>query len=145
MPEIFHPMVGFVSWLGGAFWMLMLVDCIFLNRSPRGSKGWWIFVLFIGNWIAAVFYFFLGPSFIFQKLQPLLLRFIKNTNWYPTQQPEAPTKQPEPIYTEYQQGYQASETPPQPEPVYTPDPLYTENQYEQPQASYPELPAQQQP
>lgn len=138
---LWHILLNSANWLTNTILVLMLVDCLILNRAYRGSKWWWLLVIVIGNWVGALIYFFFGPSFLFQVLQPL---WKKRNNWFPSSQatqPAPPIKQPEPIYTEYQRGYQG-------EPVETPEPatpgVEETSRYEQPQASYPEFPTQQQ-
>jgi hypothetical protein len=143
MPELFYIFHSFTNWFTNVFLILMFVDCFFLNRSQRGSKWWWFFVLMWGNWIGALIYCLVGPSFLLQKALPHIRKALSSAeNWYRERHRQAtPMPAPyEPPYTAYQQGHQSQqpESPPQAEL------FVAEDQYEQPQATYPDLPAQQQ-
>jgi hypothetical protein len=129
-------------------WILMLIDCI-TNKSIQGSrKVWWILLIFFTQIIGAIIYFALGNSYL-----PALI-FKRARQWFQSQstlpfytpkpyqpQPYQSLQQDDQYYHGYQQGYQAQTTAQSSPPAtYTPYDV----EYEQPQASYPELPPQQQ-
>lgn len=145
MPELFYLFHSFTNWFTTALLILMFVDCFFLNRSQRGSKWWWFFVLMWGNWVGALIYFFLGPSFFLQKALPFIkkqMSSIEDRYREKHRQPKPTMPAPyDPPYTAYQQGYQPQQSSEAPAQVV---PFSEEDQYEQPQATYPDLPPQQQ-
>ena len=131
------------------FWIWMLVDCI-TNPSLRGgSKVFWLLAIFFSHIIGAVIYFFMrctqkNPVTAFNYYYQQIRTFISQNAAQP-----AP---PPPVYAnrEYQQGYQAQQTPlyqPPVQPVQQSQepPLYTppKAEYdEQLTISYPEMPQQ---
>jgi protein-S-isoprenylcysteine O-methyltransferase Ste14 len=57
--------VGFFVGVVGApcaigLWIGMLSHLTSANRSPRNAKAVWLFLLIFGNWIAALFYYFVS-------------------------------------------------------------------------------------
>lgn len=150
-----------------AFWVWMLIDCLFNRRMRNGNKlFWFLFILFV-NPIGAILYYLMKCS-LRNPLDafPYYLRTIKGafqssgstpqSPYYSPrsgprpQQPRQPQQprpaQPFPVYpyTDYTQGYHA-QSPVRPAPVeqspafqpYQPQPA--EPEYEQTLASYPEM------
>ncbi len=152
------PMIG----LGmSIFWVVLLIDCLRNPRLSGRAKIGWVLLLFFVNWIGMLLYFLLDCSFspiarkrrearvpswppgarssqTYRPYQPL----------YPPVPPVTPAQYADP-YQPYQEGYQAQtkdrpktvqfvqELPMQEETNY-------ESQYEQPQATYPLMPPQEQ-
>jgi hypothetical protein len=144
-----------------AFWVWMLIDCLFNQRARGGNKlFWFLFILFV-NPVGAVIYYFMkctmrNPIDAF----PYYLRTLKGafqssgptmpSSPYqprPTPQPQQPRPpQSPPVYIppSYTQGYRA-QTPARPAPAEQNDtfqpyqPQAMEPEYEQPLASYPEM------
>ncbi len=140
--EDIGPLLGVV---GTIFWVWMLVDS--LNRANlRSQRGWFVLLLFT-HWIGALIYFLIyvyPPGKFSQAMQ---------------QQPHPTQKQPPVYYTppvatsyqEYQQGYQPQSVPSPAPAANVPyqqedqqQPSYTTVDYEEPYATYPEMPPQQQ-
>ena len=143
------------------FWVVLLIDCLRNPRLSGRAKLGWVLLLFFINWIGMLLYFLLDCSFspIAQKR-----RGAKAPSWPPgarSSQTYRPYQQPyQPLYPSvppvtpssyqpYQEGYQAQaqnrpkmmqfvqDLPTQEETNY-------ESQYEQPQATYPLMPPQEQ-
>ena len=138
--EEFGPLLGVV---GTLFWVWMLIDC--LNRAKaRPHRGWLFFLLLFTHWVGALVYFFI-------YVYPLN-RFFQSTPQQPVAQKPfvyytPPTQTP---HQEYQQGYQ-SRSVPYPAPTNIPEQqenqqqsFYPTTDYEEPHASYQEMPPQQQ-
>ena len=144
--ETFGP---FLEVVGTIFWVWMLIDC--LNRAQARPNRWWLFVLiFFTHWVGALIYFFI---YIFP-----LNKFLQSI---PTPPPSMQQKPPiyytprreTSSYQEYQQGYQPRSVP-TPAPTqnsmayYTPEDAQQSSSlnsdYEEPHATYPEMPPQQQ-
>ena len=110
-----------------AFWIWMLVDCL-LNKSLRDTQQvlWFLLILFT-HIPGAIVYFFIGRVKKYMVNQPYQRVFVQGS------QPRQP----------YSQGYQAQQASSQEgiRPVPPVQPPY-EEQYEQPRATYPELPPQ---
>jgi len=144
MPIISFSGIDFVTAITTVFWIWMLIDCVLTKRF---KVGWFIFILFT-HIVGAVIYYFVDCS----RRNPLeaLSYYVQYVNGVFQQKP-APTPQPPASqasrpnyqsYPSYQGGYQARqpESPPAEEaPAYHPQP-----EYEQPTATYPEMPPQQQ-
>ena len=131
------------------FWIWMLVDCITNQNLRGGSKVFWLLIIFFSHIIGAVIYFFMrctqkNPVTAFTYYYHQIRTFIRQSAAQPTPPPQAYT------YREYQQGYQAQQTPqyqPPVQPVQQPQepPLYTppKAEYdEQLTIPYPEMPQQ---
>jgi hypothetical protein len=148
--------INFFTLLTTIFWVWMLVDCIFNSRLRGGSKVGWFLLIFFTHWIGAIIYFFVAAEY--KNPGEALNYYINEVNKFlprrtgPFQQP--PPSQPTPPQrkaypqTHYQQGYQAQVPPvvpasenaaPPGRAVYHPQP-----EYEQPTATYPEMPMQEQ-
>ena len=109
------------------FWLWMLMDCLF-NKSLRGTqKAFWLIIILCTHLIGAIIYFFVG-------------RPKKNVGYQQSQGASAQQYQPDQPYS---QGYQAQQTYSSQSgvpPASPAEPIY--EQYDQPRATYPELPQQ---
>ena len=160
MMHLFQGAGSLISFVGTIFWIVMMIDCL---RSQIQHKGRWMIFMLITNWVGAVVYFFvvrpsiLNPFFnfvqgIFQPQRPPYMQPRQSMRQQPPTQthmdPPAPAA---PLYRDYQQGYQPQE------PYYQPTSSASQvasqavpeqsayyPSYEQPQASYPEMPPMQQ-
>lgn len=152
-----------------AFWVWMLIDCLFNPRTRGGNKlFWFLFILFV-NPVGAIIYYFMkcslrNPIDAF----PYYLRTLKGTfqssgsgptmpssSYQPRYRPQPPYQQqprqpqsspPPPVYpyASYTQGYQAQKpvrpAPTRQNPEFQPyQPQTAEPEYEQTMASYPEM------
>ncbi|GAC1388417.1 MAG: hypothetical protein NVSMB49_00430 [Ktedonobacteraceae bacterium] len=137
--ETFGPLLEVV---GTIFWIWMMIDC--LNRAKaRPQRGWLFFLLLFTHWVGALIYFFIYVyplSRLFQSHQPPQAQPAQKQPFvYYTPPKPAPLS-----YQEYQQGYQSQRV-----PSSTPTPTNTSSQqqtldYEEPYATYPEMPPPQQ-
>jgi hypothetical protein len=138
MPYIFGPMfTDLGSLLITLVWIVMLIDAA-TNKSIRGSRVLWMLFIFFTHIFGAIIYFCVGNPYLPNKLY----NYVQQ--WSQQQQAKPPRSAPS-AYRDYQQGYQEyqSQTYEPPAPVQS----YEQQeypQYEQPQASYPEMPPQQQ-
>lgn len=156
MMHLFQGAGSLISFVGTIFWIVMMIDCL---RSHIQHKGRWMIFMLITNWVGAVVYFFvvrpsiLNPFFnfvqgIFQPQRPPYMQPRQSMRQQPPMDPPAPAAPP---YRDYQQGYQPQE------PYYQPTSSASQvasqavpeqsayyPSYEQPQASYPEMPPMQQ-
>lgn len=147
--ENFGPLLGVA---GTIFWIWMLIDC--LNRAKaRPQRGWLFFLILFTHWIGALVYFFIYVyplSRLFQSVQqpPQAQPAQKQPFVYYTSPKPAPTS-----YQAYQQGYQSQRVPtPAPTPTNTTSSQEAQQQtfypsssdYEEPYATYPEMPPPQQ-
>lgn len=148
-------MMHLLQGAGIIFWIAMMIDCL---RSNTQHKGRWMIFMLITNWVGAVVYFFVVRPTI---LNPLF-KFLQNTFWsahpqqppYAGPQPPAQAHMDPPVsapYHDYQQGYQPqpsfyqpSSSASQSASQVTPEQSSYYPAYEQPQASYPEMPPMQQ-
>ena len=124
----FHPLEILVL-LTTAFWLWMLIDCLF-NKSLRGTqKVLWLLLIFFTHMIGAIVYFIIGRS-------------KKNVA---SQLPQGALIQESQSCQPYSQGYHAQQMSPQSgiQPTPPAQPIY--EQYEQPRAAYPEPPQQDAP
>ncbi|HLI08972.1 MAG TPA: PLD nuclease N-terminal domain-containing protein [Ktedonobacteraceae bacterium] len=152
-----------VSLLITAFWVWMLIDCLFNPRVRSGGKLCWSLFILFTQAFGAICYFIVhcykrNPLEAF----PYYLSRIKATfqSWGFTpsssytppsrsqpQQPRRPQPSPHSPYTDYTQGYKAQNPahPARPMPseqsaAYQPyEPQSAEPEYEQTMASYPEM------
>ena len=152
------------SLLVTAFWVWMLIDCLFNRRIRNGGKLFWILFILFTQVFGAICYFCMKCS-MRNPLDafPYYLRTLKGafqsggsqaqSSYYTppsgpqTQRPQQPRQaQPSTVYpyTDYTQGYQA-QSPTQrasseQSPAFQPyQPQSTEPEYEQTMASYPEM------
>jgi hypothetical protein len=139
MPTVFYGLsliilcvVGFII-VATLFWVWMLIDCIMNKSISDRQKIAWIIVLIFTHLIGALLYLCFGRSP--QKVQTGYQAYVP---------PQARPVPPTPMYTSYQQGYQAARPAPAPyQPGSVPPaPVvpYEQNlpvDYEQPQAMYP--------
>jgi hypothetical protein len=169
----FHMMPGLIGLAMAVFWFVLLIDC-FRNPWLSGrSKLLWVLLLFFTSWIGMLLYFLLACSFspIVQKRRAINAHpwppGVPPTQTYrpyypPYQQPYEPYQPPvAPIspdaqpyaasYRPYQEGYQAQVRPQdRPKTVQFAQDLpigeeaSDEPQSEQPQATYPLMPPQEQ-
>jgi Phospholipase_D-nuclease N-terminal len=133
--------IDFFTLITSIFWIWMLIDCL-LNKRV---KVFWLLVIFFTHWIGALIYYFTACSHR-NPLEALsyYMRYISRL----IQQKPASTAPPPPTpksysYSDYQQGYQAQQAQPsvvQPEEAAA---YYPQPEYEQPTATYPEMPLQQ--
>jgi hypothetical protein len=139
--------IDFFTALTTIFWIWMLADCIFNNRLRSGSKIFWILFIFFTHMLGAIIYYFSAAT----RKNP-----IDAINYYVAavsnffQQRSGSTQQPPPAphyYPGYEEGYHAQAQ----APVIIPpgeaaeQPLYQVHpEYEQPMATYPEMPPQEQ-
>jgi phospholipase D-like protein len=136
MPFFYQPFTDLGSLLVSLFWILMLIDAA-TNKSIRGSRVWWMLLVVFTHVFGAVIYFCAGNPYLPRKIYGAVRQ------WYQQQQARPPQPTPR-LYQDYQQGYRAN----QPQ-AYEPPPSAQEYEqqaypsYEQPQASYPEMPQQQ--
>ncbi|GCF08929.1 PLD nuclease N-terminal domain-containing protein [Dictyobacter arantiisoli] len=154
--------------LSTLFWIIMLIHCLFNRGLRGGQKLFWLFLIFLIPIFGTVLYFFFGrQQAIRQRYQVYrsTQRQRQSTYWnqqpyYQPRQPQQPYYQPtpaQPTRTERaaaQQStyYQPQARPPEPEQSYQTgysaqspsrekagfetEPGY--NQYDYPQASYPD-------
>ncbi len=148
--EMFGPLLGVA---GTIFWVWMLIDC--LNRpQARPQRGWLFLLILFTQWVGALIYFliYVFPlSRVFHSTLSQSQSAQKKPFVYYT--PPRPPAQTPPSYQEYQQGYQPR-TVPTPAPTQTDVPYYLQEDsqqtsyptpdYEEPRATYPEMPPQQQ-
>lgn len=165
MMPFFGPMMFFGPIIGLAIsilWIVLLIDCLRNSELSGRAKLIWILLLLFANWVGMLLYFLMACSFSPITRQR---RQDKAHFWSPGAPPFQPYRpyqqqsyQPPspappvtpPSYTApYQDGYQAQDQkrpktvqfvqdlPPQEETNY-------ESQYEQPQATYPLMPPQEQ-
>jgi hypothetical protein len=157
-----------VSLLITAFWVWMLIDCLFNPRVRSGSKLFWSLFILFTQVFGAICYFIVHcykrnpleafPYYLsrikaaFQSwgFTPPSSYYTPPSNSQPQRQQQPPPAYP---YTDYTQGYKAQgptrparPTPSEQSPAYQPyEPQPAEPEYEQTMASYPEmeLPSQQ--
>ncbi len=148
--ETFGPLLGVA---GTIFWVWMLIDC--LNRpQARPQRGWLFLLIFFTQWVGALIYFFIYVC-PFSRMFHSTLSQSQSAQKKPFvyYMPPRPQAQTPPSYQEYQQGYQPR-TVPTPAPTQTNVPYYSQEDsqqtsypfpdYEEPHATYPEMPPQQQ-
>lgn len=128
--------------IGVVYWVIMLIDCFGNKTLERRSKILWGVFIFLTQWIGATVYLFV----VRVELRTRVLDFIKSSLTPKTATFNPPPKFTPPYY-EYQQGYQGYQAQQsyQQSTIYTPSSLPQQHaadsqQYEQPQASYPEMP-----
>jgi hypothetical protein len=158
--------MGTFGFAAAVFWIIMLIDCI-RNRFLSGrAKVLWIVLLIFLNWVGMLAYFFLACSF---SPTARRIRANRTASWQRWQQyvpparpyqpyqppyqapspaaPYMPPQQPQqaqpPPYRPYEQGYQPQVQPFDREEL-PPEASIYDSHYEQPQATYPEMPPQQQ-
>ncbi len=141
------PMMGdLFTILMTIFWFWMLVDCA-LNKNLRG-KVFWILLILFTQVVGALIYFFTqctrrNPVDAFYYYYGRITQ-TNRQNMSPPPRPPAPPM-PGP-YADYREGYRPPQaaTPPAP-PIQLNDlPQYQpQAEYEQPVATYPEMPPQQ--
>jgi len=121
----FHPL-EILALLTTAFWLWMLIDCLF-NKSLRGTqKVLWLLLILFTHIIGAIVYIIIGRS-------------KKNVVSQPPQGASVQESQP---HQPYSQGYHAQQMSSQAGIQPTPPAHPTYEQYEQPRATYPEPPQQ---
>lgn len=134
------------------FWIIMLIDCIRNKGLTGGSKLlWFLFILFTHT-VGAFIYLIFGRSrhnVQRQQTPPYIYYQPPRRKQQPYYTPPPVQKKEEP-YSSYEQGYQVQqqerpasfegmEQPPVEQPHYN-----QYDQYEQPQATYPEQAPQEQ-
>ncbi|GAC1563482.1 MAG: hypothetical protein NVS2B2_29190 [Ktedonobacteraceae bacterium] len=143
--EILRSVGSLLGVVGTLFWVWMLIDC--LNRAKvRPQRVWLFFLLFFTGWFGALIYFFVYAHPVTQWLPSVQKRSQPSPQKAPVYY-TLPTPAPK-SYQEYQQGYQ-SQSVPSPAPMtpnspYQQQPYYPTSDYEEPHATYPEMPQQQQ-
>lgn len=143
------PFIGidFFTIVTTLFWVWMLADCILNNRLRTGNKIFWVLFILFTHLLGAIIYYFSAAT----RKNP-----IDAINYYAAaasnffQQRSGPTQQPPPppapyYYPGYEEGYHAQA------PVIIPaneaaeqPPYQAHPEYEQPMATYPEMPPQEQ-
>ncbi len=133
------------------FWIWTMIDCIRNSQLSGASRVLWLFFILFTHWIGAVCYFIFGRSR--NKIQYQYHSQQQRQGPAPYQhyiQPQRqqqtyyqPKQSRDPEYRAYEQGYHMQERPSEisQERESTPAPSW--QQYEEPQASYPEMPQQQ--
>ena len=147
--ETFGPLLGVI---GTIFWFWMLIDC-FGRAKVRPQRWWLVMLIFLTHWVGALIYFFIYVyplNKLFQATPPPSQSTEKKPFIY-YMPPSSPAQTP-PSYQDYQQGYQPRSVP-TPAPTSTSAPYQQEDaqqtsyptpDYEEPHATYPEMPPQQQ-
>ena len=149
--ETFGPLLGVA---GTIFWFWMLIDC-FGRAKVRPQRWWLVMLIFLTHWVGALIYFFIYVyplNKLFQSSPPPSQSTEKKPFIY--YMPPRPPVSPPPSYQDYEQGYQ-SQSVPTPAPIQTDasNPSQEDSQqmshystpdYEEPHATYPEMPPQQQ-
>lgn len=51
-------LLGFAGVVLIAFWLWMLIECAIFEPNEGHTKATWLLILFTGNWIGALVYFF---------------------------------------------------------------------------------------
>ncbi len=148
-----HESMGLWAVATTIFWIVMLIDC-FRNGRLGSSKIFWLLLIFFTQIFGAVIYFFAACTFspinranrrrqTYQQYTPPMRQPVQPYRPPVTYEPPvAPTPTYEPSYRGYDEGYQARETPAPAYPEQINNPA--QEQYEMPQATYPEMPPQQQ-
>ncbi len=149
------------SLLTTAFWIWMLIDCLFNSRTRNGNKIFWLLFIFFTHIFGAICYYLMKCS-LRNPLDafPYYLSRIKGafqtsgsttqSSYYTPRSGPQPqqSRQPQPThvypYTDYTQGYQpqspAVYAPVEQRPAFQPyQPQPAEPEYEQTMASYPEM------
>lgn len=159
MPPFFG--IDTFSLLATAFWVWMLIDCLFNQRMRNGNKIFWVILILFTQFFGALCYYIIkcshrNPIDAF----PYYLRTLKqafqssgptmpSSSYQPRSHPQPPQpRQPQPpaVYTppSYTQGYRA-QSPARPAAAeqsseFQPyQPPSAEAEYEQIMASYPEM------
>jgi hypothetical protein len=144
----FFPEMHILSLLTTIFWLWMLIDCVLNKRLNIGSKVGWLLFIFFTQIVGAIVYFFAACarknpfealpyyiSTISQAFQP---------KGNPPQRSPQPQQSSPKVYPDYQEGYQAQHLPVVPTiPAQEELPYHPHAEYEQPTATYPEMPTQQ--
>lgn len=136
------------------FWFVMLIHALFNRGLSGGQKFFWLFLIFFTNFIGAVIYFLTARKAgsrrvqrMYQSYQPYQQKRYQppfQPNRQPPQQPyyrptqpayQPPAQTQEPVYQPYQQGYAI---PSNSQPERPAEIISQYNQYEYPQAIYPE-------
>ncbi len=154
---------GIFSLITTAFWIWMLIDCIFNKKLRGGSKVTWFLIILFTNFVGALIYFFMECSHRnpLEALSYYVSAFTKATHQSTTPppplytvppQPRRPTYAP-PLYTppasdynDYAQGYGPQNPAPPSVQASVPPTAATPAQaeYEETIISYPEMPPPQQ-
>ncbi len=146
--EMIQRFGSFLEGVGTIFWLWMLIDC--WNRAKaRPKRGWLLFLLLCTHSIGALVYFFIYVYPITQWIP-----YIKKLVQQPLQKKASVyyTLPKQPSYQEYQQGYQPQSVSSS-APLSSNSPYQQQDQqqanspitdYEEPYATYPEMPPQQQ-
>jgi hypothetical protein len=136
------------------FWVWMLIDCLFNRKLSGGSKiSWALFIIFTQT-IGAMIYFFVkcknrNPFEAVASYYKTVVQWSQPTTFTPSNAPYYTPKPSMPAQSfqhDYQEGYSAYQyQPPQQQaiiPISQPPNAQqtTDEQYEQPMISYPEMP-----
>lgn len=138
------------------FWVWMLIDCLFNSALRGGSKVCWALLIIFTQIVGAMIYFFVkcnnhNPLEAVASYYKTVLQWTQSTSSPPSQTTYYAPKSfvpPQPIQHDYQQGYSAYQyQPPQQQAIIplnqvsnTPAQQSSDEQYEQPMISYPEMP-----
>ena len=140
-----------IGLLFSAFWVWMLIDCLF-NKSLRDSKSSWALFIVLTQAIGALIYFFVkchnrNPFEAVTSYYKTIMQW-----WAQTTPPRPHTNVPyytslqmQPFQREYQEGYSAYQYQPSHQSAIiplnqVPNVQSNDEQYEQPMISYPEMP-----
>lgn len=157
MPPVhmFGPMMAggaFIAQLvmiaGTIFWIWALIDCL---RSPMrdGAKIGWLLVIFFTHWVGALLYLVFGRPRMTHYIHPYQ-RQQQSTTYYqrytstvyvpptPVAPPQERAEPEAPPIASYEEGYQGQAQSASAEAR----PVNNWQQYEEPLATYPELPRQ---
>ncbi len=145
--ETFGPLLEVV---GTIFWVWMLIDCMNWAQA-RPQRGWLFFLILVTHWVGALIYFFIY-IFPLNKFLQSIPTPPQSTQQKPFTYYTPPISTPS-LYQEYQQGYQPRSVP-TPAPTLTSTSYssqedtqqtsYPISDYEEPHATYPEMPPPQQ-
>jgi len=142
------PFIGidFFTIVTTLFWVWMLADCIFNKGSRPGNKIFWICFIFFTHMLGAIIYYFVAAT----RKNPIdAVNFYSAalTNFFQQRSgPAQPPPQPPPqSYASYEEGYHAQPPTFVPTAEAAEPPHYqAKPEYEQPMATYPEMPMQEQ-
>jgi hypothetical protein len=163
--------IDFFTIITTIFWIWMLIDCL-MNKKLHSSKIFWFLLILFTQWIGALIYFFCecrqrNPLTAFASYWQIIMRATTYQSPAQPYMPPSHSQQPSqrqahaqqmktppitvyPNYPDYARGYQAPPSPPSAAqrdngPFYQTESQAEQAEYEQPTATYPELPQQQQP
>lgn len=147
-----------IGLLFSAFWVWMLIDCLFNTKLSGSSKVCWALFIIFTQIVGAMIYFFIkcnnrNPFEAVASYYKTFMQWSQPTPPTPFNAPyysPKPSVPAQPLHHDYQEGYSASQyQAPQQQaiiplnrvPNAQPDAQQSQDeQYEQPMISYPEMP-----